>query len=277
MLLFMNPKFWLISAGLLLILPACADNTFRKSNKFYRKQAKSFSEIYRKMDLSGSYKNPDQWVGTTNFGIRKPNLVVIHHTAQESCRETLETFTRPDKVVSSHYVICEDGTVYHLLNDYFRGHHAGAGMWGTDTDINSSSIGIELDNNGSESFTEPQMESLETLLAELKNTYKLPAPNFIGHSDLAPSRKVDPSEWFDWKRLADKGFGVWFGDTTGLEVPPAFDHMAGLKVLGYDVRNKPAVISAFKRKYLDARQDTTWVASDNKVLYSLYLKALNGY
>ena len=102
----------------------------------------------------------DQWVGTTNFSIRKPNFVILHHTAQNSCDQTLKTFTLERTEVSAHYVICRDGTVYHMLNDLLRAHHAGVSKWGNNSDINSSSIGIEIDNNGSEPFTDAQINSL---------------------------------------------------------------------------------------------------------------------
>ena len=261
---------------LTVFLSACTRNVFRKTNKVYRQKAKDFGKMYRQVNLLDptAYRNPDRWVGTTNFGVRKPNLVVIHHTAQQSCEQTLKTFTDPARVVSSHYLICEDGTVYQLLNDLFRGHHAGAGMWGNITDVNSESIGIEIDNDGFEPFTEEQMLSLEALLTRLREKYKIPAANFIGHSDLAPTRKVDPSVYFDWKRLADKGFGQWYEDTISLNVPPAFDPVIGLKVIGYDVRDTTAAIVAFKRKYLDIERDSTLSAQDTKVLYSLVLKSL---
>jgi N-acetylmuramoyl-L-alanine amidase len=150
------------------------------------------------------------WVGTTNFNLRKPNFVVIHHTAQNSTDQTLKTFTLPSTQVSAHYVIGRDGRVYHLLNDYLRAWHGGAARWGNDTDINSSSIGIELDNNGTEPFAEPQLTSLLQVLAGLKKAYGIPTANFIGHADIAPTRKNDPSVFFPWKRLADNGFGLWY-------------------------------------------------------------------
>jgi N-acetylmuramoyl-L-alanine amidase len=91
-------------------------------------------------------------VGTVNFNLRKPNFIIIHHTAQDSLQQTIKTFTVTRTQVSSHYVIADDGSVIQMLNDYLRAWHAGRGSWGKDTDINSSSIGIELDNNGTEVF-----------------------------------------------------------------------------------------------------------------------------
>ena len=94
--------------------------------------------------------------------------MIIHHTAQNSCLQTLRTFTLPRTQVSAHYVICKDGTVYQMLNDYLRAWHAGVSKWGNVSDINSASIGIELDNNGFEPFTEPQMQNLLVVLDTLK-------------------------------------------------------------------------------------------------------------
>ncbi|MEJ0104636.1 MAG: N-acetylmuramoyl-L-alanine amidase [Bacteroidota bacterium] len=101
--------------------------------------------------------NSPYWAGTANFDLRRPNFVIIHHTAQNSCDQTLKTFTLKTTKVSAHYVICKDGTVYHMLNDYLRAWQAGISKWGNNTDINSSSIGIEIDNNGFEFFTDQQI------------------------------------------------------------------------------------------------------------------------
>ena len=102
--------------------------------------------------------------------MRRPNYVIIHHTAQNSCEQTLKTFTLPRTQVSSHYVICKDGTVHHMLNDLLRGHHAGVSKWGNATDLNSSSIGIEIDNNGFETFTEAQINSLLDCIGSIKKS-----------------------------------------------------------------------------------------------------------
>jgi N-acetylmuramoyl-L-alanine amidase len=208
-------------------------------------------------------------VGTTNFNMRKPNFVIIHHTAQNSCPQTLQTFTLPRTQVSAHYVICRDGTVYHMLNDYLRAWQAGVSRWGNITDVNSISIGIELDNNGFEPFPQEQINSLLRLLTRLKTTYNIPAANFIGHADIAPTRKNDPNVFFPWKDLADKGFGLWYSDTTGVTVPDGFSSLTALRLIGYDTRDSAAAAMAFKRHF---EQDTlrTWGLTDEKVLYSLY-------
>lgn len=189
---------------ILSLIGSCTPNKYAATNKSYKKQVKAFAKTIRQSPLKDSFATSAQWVGTTNFGMRKPNFIIIHHTAQDSCEQTLRTFTLPRTQVSAHYVICKDGTVYHMLNDYLRAWHAGNSRWGNVTDINSSSIGIEIDNNGFEVFTEQQINSLLNLLALLKTSHSIPAANFIGHSDIAPTRKVDPNITFPWQALADK-------------------------------------------------------------------------
>jgi N-acetylmuramoyl-L-alanine amidase len=159
-----------------------------------------------------------------------------------------------------------------MLNDYLRAWHGGVGKWGNTTDINSSSIGIELDNNGFELFTEPQIQSLLKLLEHLKKAHGIPAANFIGHSDIAPKRKVDPNVNFPWKTLSEKGFGLWWDDTTGIQVPVTFNNLQALRIIGYDTRDSAAAIQAFKRKYEQVDKSNWLDSSDRKILFSLYKK-----
>ena len=146
---------------------SCSRNPYASTNKSYKKQAKELSKVIKQTPLRDSIAT-GTWVGTTNFNLRKPNYVIIHHTAQNSCEQTLKTFTLPRTSVSAHYVICKDGTIHHMLNDYMRAWHGGVAKWGNNTDINSSSLGIEIDNNGFEPFTDQQINSLLTLLGSLK-------------------------------------------------------------------------------------------------------------
>ncbi|HZF63989.1 MAG TPA: N-acetylmuramoyl-L-alanine amidase, partial [Chitinophagaceae bacterium] len=208
-----------LSAIAVSLLCACSAKPFVETNRLYKKQVKQYAKILRRMPLTDSLHSASHWVGTTHFNLRKPNYVIIHHTAQNSCAQTLKTFTSPKSPVSAHYVICRDGTVYHMLNDYLRAWHGGVSRWGSISDINSSSIGIELDNNGAEPFPEMQVSSLLNVLSVLKNAYAIPESNFIVHADVAPARKQDPSRHFPWKTLAEKGYGLWYTDTTGLAVP----------------------------------------------------------
>jgi N-acetylmuramoyl-L-alanine amidase len=204
------------------------------------------------------------------MGLRRPNYVIIHHTATNNCSETLQEFTTPGgREASAHYIICEDGTVYHMLNDLLRSHHAGESKWGNTTDLNSSSIGIELNNNGYQPFTDAQINSLTILLDRLKKAYKIPDANFIGHGDIAPTRKEDPNWRFPWKELSEKGFGLWWDDTTNVKVPETFDYMMALRIVGYDISSPASAIIAFKRHFMkDTKGGMTPDAV--KILYTLY-------
>ncbi len=256
-----------------VFLIACAAGPYSKTNKVHKKQLKSLAKTIRKIPPGDSLSQIREWVGTTNFGLRKPNFVIIHHTAQNSCDQTLRTFTLTRTRVSAHYVICKDGSIFHMLNDYLRAWHAGVSKWGNNNDINSSSIGIELDNNGFETFPDAQMNSLLLLLNNLKKGYDIPNANFIGHGDIAPTRKNDPNWRFSWKQLADLGFGIWYDDTTNVIVPDYFDQLQALRIIGYDLKDTIAATIAFKRHFL---QDTTrnLSESDRKVLFAVSNKFL---
>src|SRR5690606_21101584 len=218
-------------------------------------------------------KHEARRVASIHFNLRKPNYVVIHHTAQDSLEQTLHTFTVPHSEVSAHYVIGRQGDVYQMLNDYVRGWHAGVGKWGTLTDLNSISLGIELDNNGKEPFTEPQIYSLLNLLDSLKHKYTIPAANFIAHSDIAPTRKVDPSAFFPWKRLAEHGFGLW-QDEILLDPPENFNPEDALRIIGYNTSNLEAAIKAFKLHYIQHDVSGELTDYDLRVLYNLYRKQI---
>ena len=299
-------------------------NPYAATNQSYKAQVKAYAEALRAMppptpgadSLLGKY-----WVGTTNFNLRKPNYVVIHHTAQDSTAQTLKTFTMPSTQVSAHYVIGRDGRVYHMLNDYLRAWHGGVARWGNTTDINSASIGIELDNNGIEPFAEAQITSLMHILGGLKKAYGIPTANFIGHADIAPSRKNDPSALFPWKRLAANGFGLWYDagplpspfvadsaaaladrlltpplpapddvpmaailpvDTSKVDAQLArlngpitvFSPREALRIIGYDTRDLPAAIRAFKLHFIQQNVGAPLNDADNRILYNLYKKCL---
>jgi N-acetylmuramoyl-L-alanine amidase len=255
----------------IMVVTACNRGPYATTNKQYKKQAKQYAKVISQTNLQDSIAN-GTWVGTTNFNMRKPNYVIIHHTAQNSCDQTLKTFTLPRTQVSAHYVICKDGTIHQMLNDYLRAWHGGVGRWGNTTDINSSSIGIEIDNNGFDTFSTQQINSLLVLLSRLKKSYAIPAANFIGHADIAPTRKNDPNVHFPWKHLADQGYGLWWTDTTGVQVPSDFKAMQALRIIGYDIKDSVAVIQTFKRKYLQQDKNSNLTEADRKVLYTLYRK-----
>lgn len=265
-------KIYFIATVSILIY-ACSPKPYGSTNKDYRAHSKELSKqllLQPDETINDTIKAPAYWVGTTNFNLRKPSFVIIHHTAQNSCDQTLGTFTTPKSAVSAHYVICKGGAVHHMLNDYLRAAHAGVSRWGNLIDINSSSIGIELDNTGFEPFDSLQINSLISLLARLKKEYNIPTANFIGHGDIAPTRKNDPNYRFPWKKLSEKGFGLWFDEVRD-SVPENFNHIQALRIVGYDIKDTTAAIRSFKRHFL---QDTTKRINDldRSVLYNLQRK-----
>lgn len=246
------------------------------TNKVYKHQTDSVVRIIEQtqppmlLDSSGSAV-PGEWVGTVNFNLRKPNYVIIHFTAQDSVKQTLKTFTLVRPQVSAHYVVAKDGKVFHMLNDYLRAWHAGISKWGSISDMNSCSIGIEIDNNGNEPFNDAQVKSLLALLTQLKKVYNIPTANFIGHQDIAPLRKPDPGPFFPWKLLAQKGFGFWSDEL--LELPPDnFDYATALKLIGYDTSNLTAAIVAFKRHFVQTDVSPAMTQLDLNILYNVYRK-----
>ena len=261
----------LILAGFIFTLASCSSNPYSPTNKVYKKQTKELSKVIRTKPVNPAGEN---FVGTTNFGLRKPNFVIIHHTAQKSTEQTLKTFTLPRTKVSAHYVIGRDGAVYQMLHDLLRAWHGGAAKWGNLTDINSASIGIELDNNGLEPFSETQINSLLKVLTKLKKSHGIPAANFIGHSDIAPGRKVDPNINFPWKTLAEKGFGLWQDSILVDSVPESFKHLEALRIIGYDIKNPVNAQKSFQLHFV--QKDITGVLNEEekKILFNLYKKYL---
>ena len=144
-----------------------------------------------------------------NFGPRRngltPHLIVLHYTAMASAAAAADRLCDPAAEVSSHYLIARDGTVISLVPEEMRAWHAGAGEWAGQDDINSHSIGIELDNDGTAPFSAPLMDALETLMRQVMQRWAIPPAGVIGHSDMAPGRKSDPGPHFDWQRLERTG------------------------------------------------------------------------
>lgn len=250
---------------------------YARANRLYYEMIDSMASVIMEYPLQDSAGLPyaTDWVGTPNMGLRRPNYVIIHHTATSNCSEALNEFTNPGgREASAHYVISRDGTVYHMLNDLLRSHHAGDSKWGNTTDLNSSSIGIELDNNGYQPFTEEQMNSLTILLGRLKNAYKIPDANFIGHGDIAPTRKMDPNWRFPWKELSEKGYGLWWSDTTGVQVPENFDYLMGLRIIGYDISAPASAVASFKRHFMKDNSGGNMNAAVRKIIYVLHRRYL---
>lgn len=144
-----------------------------------------------------------------NFGERRPagakvRFVVLHYTATETLAQALDILRDPAREVSSHYVVDRDGGVYRLVAEDKRAWHAGAGSWRGEDDVNSVSIGVEIVNAGPpDPFPERQMRAVLALCRDLAARH--PGVEFVGHSDVAPDRKVDPGPLFPWSRLAEAG------------------------------------------------------------------------
>ena len=271
------PAFAGIIAGSFCLF-SCSPSAYKTAQKAYFSKAKELTGKISSAPVDSAYadslKRPAQETYTTNFGIRKPNMVILHYTAQNSCEKTLQTFTNVLTEVSAHYVICRDGTLHHMLNDYLRAWHAGLGKWGNNTDVNSTSIGVEIDNNGTENYSAAQLNTLYGLLAYLKKAYNIPTANFIGHSDIAPGRKIDPGILFPWKTLADKGYGLWYTDTTGMKLPMDFNSSYALRIVGYDINNLPAAIQSFRMHFLLNNKTGEMDDGEKKILYAVMLRFL---
>lgn len=234
--------------GIALLCSSCSKSIYKASKQEYQQKIKQYEADLLAIKPLQIENQQVQVIESQNFNLRKPNYVVIHHTNQDSCEQTYRTFALAHPEVSSHYVICKDGNITQMLHDNLRGWHAGGGSWKGITDLNSVSLGIELDNNGFEPFSAAQISSLLSLLSHLKETYNLPTENFIGHADLAPGRKVDPSAFFPWKQLAKQGFGLWYNETEleTTEVPDWFNPIWGLRIIGYNTANEQAAIQSFQ-------------------------------
>lgn len=215
------------------------------------------------------------WLPSPNFNARRPNYVILHQTSNGDAATALRTLTNPFKSVSAHYLVGRDGHVVQLVAEDARAWHAGASWWSGLTDLNSASIGIELDNDGEEAFPDAQIAALLPLLADLKARYKIPAANFIGHADVAPRRKADPSRQFPWKTLAAQGYGLWCDPEEAAPPPAGFDARLGLAALGYDIRDPEMAELAFRRHFAGDDAGSELDARDLARLHCLLGKKLS--
>jgi N-acetylmuramoyl-L-alanine amidase len=171
--------------------------------------------------------------------------VVIHYTAMASAAEARARLCDPAAEVSAHWLIDPAGGCELLVDETMRAWHAGAGAWGGVTDVNSRSIGIELQNSGDAPFPEAQMAALERLLASIMARWSIPPERVIGHSDMAPERKRDPGPRFDWRRLALEGLSVWPGPGGD----PAADFAASARAFGYPDAPAGVLLSAIRLRF----------------------------
>ena len=184
-----------------------------------------------------------------NFGPRRdgltPQFVVLHYTAMDSAEAALRALCDPTREVSAHYLLDEAGAVMQLVPEDMRAWHAGRGTWRGLDDINSRSIGIELANSGQTPFSARQITVLEHLLAGILDRWSIPPEGVIGHSDMAPERKIDPGPRFDWRRLARQGLSVW-PDAQAAE-PEAF--RPALHAFGYPEVADDLLLKAFRMRF----------------------------
>ena len=152
-----------------------------------------------------------------NFGPRRggavPDLVVLHYTGMDTAEAAIARMADPASEVSAHYLVDLGGRVVRMVGEEMRAWHAGTASWGGVADVNSRSIGIEIVNPGRElgypPFPEPQIAALEALLADILARHAIAPERVVGHACVAPRRKGDPGEKFDWRRLARRGLSVW--------------------------------------------------------------------
>lgn len=201
---------------------------------------------------------------------REISLLVLHYTGMDTAEAAIDRLCDPQAGVSAHYVVCEDGRTLQLVDEDKRAWHAGLGVWAGETDINSASIGVEIVNGGHcwglPEFPRAQIDAVISLCEAIQARWKIPASGVIGHSDMAPERKLDPGERFPWARLADYAIGVWPEPVSaghGLRHGPDFGEGEDLKALqddlgriGYALQadgvfspRTRTVVAAFQRRF----------------------------
>ena len=209
------------------------------------------------------------------------SMLVLHYTGMEDAASAIARLSDPEAKVSCHYLVAEDGTVLRMVDEEKRAWHAGQSWWRGVTDVNSASIGIEIVNPGHEfgyrPFAEEQMDALVPLVADIVKRRDIPRANVVGHSDIAPARKQDPGELFDWARLAKLGLALP-RPTKNLMDPLWTDggFLLALERFGYDVRNKDAAIMAFQRRFRPELMDAEVDGECRAILLSLLLDRERG-
>ena len=231
------------------------------------------------MTTAPDSKLATQWRPSPNIDPRResrvPDMLIVHYTGMESCDAALDWLTNEESKVSAHYLIDEAGQVTQMVAEDMRAWHAGQSHWAGETDLNSCSIGIEIHNPGHEfdypEFPDVQMKAVEALCLDILSRHAIPPGRILAHSDIAPGRKRDPGERFDWTRLARAGVGLWvepapLQDDTPLGPGDENEAVAilqrGLQELGYGVevtstygKGLEQVVEAFQRHFRPARID----------------------
>jgi N-acetylmuramoyl-L-alanine amidase len=207
-----------------------------------------------------------------NFDERKLpiSMLVMHYTGMRTGAEALARLSDAESKVSAHYLVEEDGRIFPLVPEEKRAWHAGKSYWRGVTDVNSASIGIEIVNPGHEfgyrAFPQKQMVAVRDLCREILSRHKMPLRNVVGHSDIAPERKEDPGEFFDWQWLAGEGVGLWPCQSSEFRVQSSEE----LHAWGYDLSANPQkVMEAFQRHYRPGLINGQWDEECGKLLAEL--------
>ncbi len=209
------------------------------------------------------------------------SMLVLHYTGMPDARSAIERLADPEAKVSAHYVVDEDGRILRMVPEDRRAWHAGRSYWRGITDVNSASIGIEIVNPGHEfgyrPFPEEQMDAVTRLVADIKTRHDIPRANVVGHSDVAPARKQDPGELFDWARLAKHRLAL-ARPVKNLVDPLWADggFLRALERFGYDVRDAGAAVTAFQRRFRPEHIDGEIEGECRAMLLSLLLDRERG-
>lgn len=207
---------------------------------------------------------------------QQASILLMHYTGMACCTQAIDWLSRPESKVSCHYVVDVDGTIWQMVAEARRAWHAGAGSWQGNCDINSASIGIEIHNPGYDGgypdFPDVQMRAVEALSRDIIARHSIKPERVLAHSDIAPGRKIDPGEKFDWARLARAGIGHWVEPEP---VPPAGEgelsaadagtithaqtllraYGYGIEVTGICDQQSRTIVSAFQRHFRPAKVD----------------------
>ena len=210
------------------------------------------------------------------------SMLVLHYTGMEDAKSAIARLADPKAKVSAHYVVDEDGSVLHMVSEENRAWHAGRSYWRGITDVNSASVGVEIVNPGHEfgyrPFPEKQMDTVTRLVADIKRRHDIPRGNVVGHSDVAPARKQDPGELFDWARLAKRKLAL-ARPTKNLVDPlwPDSGFLLALERFGYDVSDGRAAVAAFQRRFRPEHIDGEIEGECRAILLALLLEREHGH